>query len=89
MKINPPIIKYLAALIIGSVISPTCSNVCYMQVQKIYLFTPVKPGGIFNTSYYHSELLLKSVISLGKVVGNNLKITVIVPPITLLTGTIQ
>lgn len=56
MKINPPIKKYLAALIIGSVISSTCSNVCSMQVQKIHLLTPVKPGGIFNTSHYHSEL---------------------------------
>lgn len=55
MKINPLIIKYLVDLIIGSVISATCSNVCYMQVQKIYLLTPVKPGGNFNTSHYHSE----------------------------------
>lgn len=56
MKISPSVKKYLAALIIGSVISPTCSNVYYMQVQKIYLHTPVKPRGFFNTSHYHNKL---------------------------------
>jgi len=89
LKISPSLIKYLAALISGNVVSPTCSNVCYTQVQKVDLHTPVKQGGVLILPITMTNCFLKSVFALQKVVGDNLKITVIVPTVVLLTGTIQ